>query len=172
MTVLHYLAYGSNLHPLRLEARIPARLLGAVRLRHWRLRFHKVGADGSGKCDLVAEPGACAYGAVYAIEAGHKPRLDAVEGEGYATRELEVELDGRRLAAFAYVARPGWIDPGAVPHRWYRQLVLWGALHHRFPARYVEAIAGIPARQDAALSRRRRHQALLARMRALYLHRD
>jgi len=172
VTVLHYLAYGSNLHPLRLEARIPARLLGTVRLHHWRLAFHKAGADGSGKCDLVAATGACAFGAVYAIEAWHKPRLDAIEGEGYAVRELEVELDGRRLAAFAYVARPGWIDPGARPHRWYRQLVLWGALHHRFPARYVEAIAGMPAMHDGKLPRRRRHQALLARMRAFHLHAD
>jgi len=50
----YYLAYGSILHPLRLGERISsAQLCGVTTLRGYRLAWHKRGADGSGKCDLV-----------------------------------------------------------------------------------------------------------------------
>ena len=76
--ILYYLAYGSNLHPVRLSERVPsAELLGVVELREYRLVFQKRGWDGSSKCTLVrtGETSVGAYGAMYAIDAIHKSRL-------------------------------------------------------------------------------------------------
>ena len=54
MTLLYYLAYGSNLHPVRLTERVPsARFLGLTSLFGYQLRFHKRHEpDGSGKCNM------------------------------------------------------------------------------------------------------------------------
>lgn len=88
MTDRFYLAYGSNLHPLRLVRRVPsARLVGTVPLPGYRLAFHKRGMDGSAKCDLelADESGSLAYGAVYSVAAQDIHGLDRLEdlGAGY-----------------------------------------------------------------------------------------
>ena len=52
---LLYFAYGSNLHPTRLGDRAPSvELVGTAVLEGHALRFHKRGADGSGKCNALA----------------------------------------------------------------------------------------------------------------------
>ncbi|TNF88372.1 MAG: gamma-glutamylcyclotransferase, partial [Gammaproteobacteria bacterium] len=44
MDSLYYFAYGSNMSPARLQARVPsARPLGVYRLKGHRLSFHKRG---------------------------------------------------------------------------------------------------------------------------------
>ena len=61
-TILN-LAYGSNLHRARIEARVEIQsIVGIVALPNWGLRFHKIGADGSGKCNLTQSQGETAYG--------------------------------------------------------------------------------------------------------------
>jgi hypothetical protein len=52
---LHYLAYGSNLHPIRLRQRVnSARLIATLSLPGYRVLFNKRGQDLSAKCNLVA----------------------------------------------------------------------------------------------------------------------
>src|SRR6187551_384352 len=47
-----YFAYGSNMAPQRLQARVPsATVVGVAVLRGYQLKFHKSGKDGSAKCD-------------------------------------------------------------------------------------------------------------------------
>ena len=49
---MKYLAYGSNMSLNRLRSRTPsARRLGVFELRRHKLKFHKVGQDGSAKCN-------------------------------------------------------------------------------------------------------------------------
>ena len=66
-----YFAYGSNLSSLRLQQRVPsARLVTTGRLLQHALLFHKIGRDGSAKCNafytgLEADT---LYGALYRIE--------------------------------------------------------------------------------------------------------
>lgn len=167
MSKLHYLAFGSNLHPIRLGERVPsARLLGRVELTGYRLAFHKRGADGSGKGDLVAAAeGSLAVGALFEMAAEDKPNLDAAEGAGYRCDTMTVELGGRPFEAFVYRGEAPYIDPELRPFRWYRDVIWHGARFNGAPSAYLDAIAAVPAMEDPDPDRRERHDALLERIR-------
>jgi len=154
---LHYFAYGSNLHPVRMSARVPSACSrGCAVLPGHRLRFHKRSSkDGSGKCDaqFTGNPGDRVYGTVYTLAAADKPHLDAIEGPGYTVVEQVVIQAGRRLPVFFYRAHPESIGPRLLPYDWYHALVLSGARHHGLPASYVAAIEAIKARPDPDTAR-------------------
>lgn len=163
---LLYLAYGSNLHPVRLGERVPsARVLGTVALSGWSLRFHKRSdVDGSAKCDLLrtAAESDLAYGAVYRMAARDKPALDAAEGAGYRQQNLEVDLDGAARQAFAYLAEPSYREESLPPYDWYRDLVAAGARFLGLPRSYVSAIEGVSAVPDTDQARCRHASTILA----------
>lgn len=63
-----YAAYGSNLHPVRLQERVKsASVRGTAVLEDWKLAFSKRSKDGSGKATLVELDGAQAHVAVYDV---------------------------------------------------------------------------------------------------------
>ena len=168
MSTLYYLAFGSNLHPLRLGERVPsARQVGRPLLPGYRLAFHKLGQDGSGKGDLVrtGESADYALGALFAVDAAEKPDLDAAEGEGYRADAMRLEVDGHVYEAFVYIGEEPYIDPDLRPYRWYRDLVWQGAHFQGAPRDYLEAIAAMPAVVDPDPERRQRNQSLLERIR-------
>lgn len=140
--LLYYLAYGSNLHPVRLRERVPsAELLDVVELRHYRLAFQKRGQDGSSKSNLArtGEEG------IYQIDSAHKPILDRIEGKGngYHDRQLPVGLHGKGYASLTYLAQPSYIENNLKPYHWYQTLVVLGAKYLRFPNAYVRSIESI-----------------------------
>ncbi len=148
-----YFAYGSNLHPARLAARAPsARLIGTGCWSGHRLAFHKIGQDGSAKCDapVATLPTDRVHGAIYQLADADLGRLDRIEGAGTGYDRALVTLDGDSgpLTANTYLARQGWIDPGLKPFGWYRLLVLAGAEHHSFPDSYLAAISAVSAIPD------------------------
>lgn len=149
-----YFAYGSNLHPARMRARVPsARVVAVGRVPGFRLAFRKSGRDGSAKCDLEPAPEATVWGALYRFAAAEQPALDAAEGPGYYIARVTVATAEGVVEAFTYRARRDWIDEAAVPYDWYRDLVLAGARAHDLPQMYVAAIAGIDAIADADTNR-------------------
>jgi gamma-glutamylcyclotransferase len=165
---LTYFAYGSNLHPTRLGERLPgARLLTLGQLRGHRLRFHKRGRDGSGKCDChhTGEGQDTVLGVLYRISRTHKATLDRIEGIGYHSVRIRVVAGGTTATAYTYVARPGHVDTQLRPYAWYRDLVVRGAEHHGFPRDYIHMIAATHVIQDPDPLRRALHAALLARIR-------
>ncbi len=169
VTERYYLAYGSNLHPVRLARRLPsARLVGTAPLPGYRLAFHKRGMDGSAKCDLALsdEPGSVAYGAVFAIARDEIGRLDQFEGlgAGYFKEQVTLRVDGVRLSAFVYFASDTHIDRELAPFDWYKGIVLAGVRRHRFPRGYFEQIKAVPYRVDPDETRRAEMTALLARL--------
>ncbi|MFM1891719.1 MAG: hypothetical protein RLZ44_796, partial [Pseudomonadota bacterium] len=100
MDALLYLAYGSNLLPARLQARVPsARVRGTACLPSWQLRFHKRGRDGSAKCDLVrtGDPSHRVHAAIYVLAARDLPALDQAEdlGRSYHRHELALPPYGQ-----------------------------------------------------------------------------
>lgn len=165
----YYLAYGSNLHPLRLSERVSsARFLQTVRLEGWRLDFHKRSADFSAKCDLrhTKNPADIAYGAIYSMDPAEKPVLDHYEacGFGYDPVPVTVECDGRPITCFTYSAHKDYVDPCLHPYSWYKDIVYLGARFHGFPGPYLEAIVGTPAIPDPDRERHLLHEALIGRL--------
>ncbi|TVS10495.1 MAG: gamma-glutamylcyclotransferase [Wenzhouxiangella sp.] len=169
VTTLHYLAYGSNLHPLRLRERVPsASLLGVVNLSGQNVVFQKISPDGSSKCDLVATGRTgMAFGALYAIDRRHLGALDAVEGlgAGYDRHVFPLQFRGRDLRPFTYRASGTHVHPDLKPFRWYRDLVLAGASYLGLPQTYRRTLAGVSAMDDPDAVRRSDHKALLTRIR-------
>lgn len=156
-----YLAYGSNLHPRRLEARIGAvELLGVAALPGWTLRFDKRGGDGSAKANLHAAPGTerVARAAAYAVRAEQVSRLDVFEGcgRGYETMPMTVRVGHEELSAFTYLAPSQWISADLLPFDWYVDLIVSGARFHGFDQAYVREISQHAAREDPDRARARR----------------
>jgi gamma-glutamylcyclotransferase (GGCT)/AIG2-like uncharacterized protein YtfP len=163
----NYLAYGSNLHPLRLTGRVPnACLVGTTELRGYRLGFHKRSVDGSAKCTLhyAADSDDIAYAAVYSITENEVAVLDAIEGvgEGYDRQHLSVTLGDERLDVFTYIASETYVVFDLEPYHWYKGLVLAGAQYHDFPPHYIQAIGAVSSRQDTDTRRRIENENLLA----------
>ena len=148
-----YFAYGSNLHPLRLKARVPsAEFSGTGVLKGRRLAIHKRSwKDGSGKCD-VPEAGSFeqVHGALFQISAADRSTLAGIEGVGKGYEELAVRIESACGAVDAYLfrAQTDFIDPTLRPFDWYKALVLAGAVFHRFPEDYVAAIESVPSIVD------------------------
>lgn len=169
----HYLAYGSNLHPLRLAERIPSsRLLGITLLARHTVSFAKRSWDRSAKCTLVFtdNPDDAAHCAVYELDEGERHLLDRAEGlgSGYEEAMFEVQIDGRAVVAFAYVAATSHRVTGLPPYDWYMALVIEGARYHGFPDAYIADLSDIECRPDPDPVRNRRHADLLDRIRMLH----
>ncbi len=141
-----YFAYGSNLALARMCERVAsARVVTTGQLAGYRLALDKRGADGSGKANLVREPGSVVWGVVYSIDAADWAGLDACE-PGYARIEVEVSTPLRRLAAQTYRARI--LTDRPVAFDWYKRLILEGAREHGLPPEWLEILAALPERPD------------------------
>ena len=155
MSSYRYAAYGSNLHPGRLRARVPsAAFVGTGFLPSYSLRFHKRGKkDGSGKCNIVVgESGV--FVAVFEIAKAERIALDKCEGLGYGYNHREIEIPEHGLCS-TYIADPSAVDDTLRPVDWYKEYVLRGARFHGFPIEYVAALESISADADSDRSRSR-----------------
>lgn len=169
MPTVHYLAYGSNLHPLRLAARVPsARVIGVIEMPGYLLAFHKRSVDASGKCLIYTEQEEHhkMYGVLYEFDARDKTNLDALEGngKGYSEQLVQFSLNGETYKPYIYIAQSTHIDPTLVPYHWYKSLVLAGARYHNFPPEYIAAIETTPSKPDPDAKRRQENEGLLRQM--------
>jgi len=153
-------AYGSNMSLTRLRARTPsARLVAVATLPAHRLGFHKVGQDGSGKCDAQAtgNPDDRVSGVVFDIADMEKPALDQIEGLGAGYDEKVVQVvttEGKALSPSMYFATH--IDASRKPYFWYKEHVLIGARENNLPADCIEQIESIEAIDDPDQARHER----------------
>ena len=145
-TAYRYFAYGSNMSSARLRQRTPsARALGIARLPGHALRWHKLGRDGTGKCD-IARCGESAnevvWGVLYEIAMAEKELLDRIEGLGigYSEAQIRVKTATGSVWALTYQAKPERIDAALKPLPDYKAHVLGGAVEHGLPAHYVAAL--------------------------------
>ena len=163
MKTQHYLAYGSNLHPRRLQHRVPsARVIGTVGLMGWQLKFHKRGQDASAKCNIIqtGKTADVVYGAIYEMLASERHVLDKVEGlnSGYSLAHIEIADQG---TAFFYVAEKEYIDNDLLPFDWYKEFVVAGGRFHAFPETYLAQINRINAMPDYDEARHQQHMTIL-----------
>jgi len=164
MKTQRYLAYGSNLHPRRLQYRVPsARVIGTVGLMGWQLQFHKRGQDASAKCNIIqtGKTADVVYGAIYEMLASEKAELDKVEGlnSGYSLAHMELADQG---AAFFYVAEKEYIDNELLPFDWYKELVVAGGRFHAFPETYLAQINCVNTIADHDEARQQQHMEIVA----------
>ena len=159
-----YFAYGSNMSLRRLRARVPsAQRFKVATLHAHRLAFHKIGTDGSAKCDIspCTHGQATVFGVLYTMAARHRAALDRAEGlgNGYEVKQLDVvALDGERVSAFSYYATA--VDDALQPFDWYLRHVLHGARENALPADYTARIAAIATVRDPDPERARRELAI------------
>ncbi len=164
MAVVKYFAYGSNLLPERLRRRAPsARVVGPAVLEGYCLRFHKRGADQSGKCDAfrTGDRRDHVLGVIYELAETDRPVLDRIEGPGYATVQIKVSVGRDVMRAFTYIAKPAHIDATLIPLDWYREFVLAGARRHGLDEAYVRSIEAIQAQPDPDTARSEENRAIL-----------
>ena len=159
---LFYAAYGSNLHPARLQQRTPsARLVTTTKLDGWQLCFHKrSNFDGSGKCNILMGQGSV-HVAIFELAPADKPLLDRVEGLGNGYEEATIQLP-EIGSAFVYVAAESHIDDQLKPFSWYKALVVAGCGYHKFPRPYVRVVKRIDDLRDPDSDRHDRHMSLIA----------
>lgn len=165
MTHIRYVAYGSNLHPLRLTQRVPsARLLGTSHLPSRALEFHKRSVDGSAKCTIL-EPGDGVHVAVYDFLSEEKAWLDEIEGlgVGYEHHAIDVPEFG---ACYTYVATSTHTSGSLNPYDWYKEIVLLGCYRHAFPCDYVARIEAIATVADPDSERNGRNWEIVELLRS------
>lgn len=161
---MKYFAYGSNMSLPRLRARVPsAEVHGVFELRAHVLRFHKVGMDGTAKCDayFTGESADRVEGVVYVLDPNEVAALDKAEGLGNGYIKQTVELfdqQGRATQAFTYVATK--VDASLRPLCWYRQHVVAGAKERGLSEDYLSAIESVEVIRDVDADRLRRELAV------------
>ena len=162
--VARYFAYGSNMHSRRLGERLnSARRVGVCALAGHALRFHKVGRDGSAKCDAHPTGNGAdqVWGVLYEIAKAEEAVLDRVEGlgVGYCKRQVKLtNVRGEASDAFTYCAIR--INAALRPFYWYKRHVLEGAREAGLPGIYISAIERQPAVPDPCSGRERRELAI------------
>ncbi len=157
---MHYAAYGSNLHPVRLAKRLAsARLVGTAQLAQWSLCFHKRSKDQSGKCSIVPRHGGVHF-AIFDISEEDKAVLDEIEGLGQGYSAISLDLPGFGPCA-SYIAEESYLDESLRPYDWYKELVLAGARFHGFPDHYVAQVESVPTSDDPEALRQTRQWELV-----------
>lgn len=142
---LHF-AYGSNMSPKLMRRHAPtAKPLGAARLPGYRFTI-----TGDGYASVEPARGEAVHGVVWRIMARDRVTLDAWENVAaglYRCETLPVFVEGRRMPALVYIARPkgeGQPRPG------YMELVVAAAREWDLPEDYVLSLEGwLPPRPAA-----------------------
>ena len=136
-------AYGSNLAASEIGAWCPeARFAGVARLPDHRLALNRRSIRwGGGAVDVVPAPGEEVWGALYEVPDGALDGLDTKEGQGWAYRRVDVDVEraGRRVPATAYevVAK----EPEEVPATpEYAALLVRAARERGLPDHYVRRL--------------------------------
>ena len=164
MSYLKYFAYGSNMLTERLRRRVPStRPVGRARLDGWKLCFHKRGADGSAKCDII-EAKASVHGVLFDIDPDERHLLDRAEGlgSGYDIANVELATARGALDAFCYVASPSHIDGELLPFGWYRDFVLHGAFEHELPQAYRQRLRQVEYLSDDNTARAAKNRKIVS----------
>lgn len=164
----YYLAYGSNLHPLRLYERISSsQFIDTVELSGHNVYFHKhCTLDGSGKCNLVYTGNSehRALAAVYEMDLSQKPLLDEFEGVGYQTVTETIPVAGNNQEVFWYQAIDNFINNSLQPYDWYQQIVVLGSDYHQFPEAYRQHLHSFGSISDPDPERHQDRFGLIERM--------
>jgi len=139
-----YFAYGSNLHFPQLQERAPsARALGVAQLPGYRLAFTRKSTRWNGlAADVVPDPTASVYGALYSLHVEDLAGLDRSEFQGIGYRRVSVEpifaSTGAPITAFTYEVINR--QPEGKPPPAYLARIIEGARATGLPASWLEVL--------------------------------
>ena len=145
MSGMLYFAYGSNLDLRQMRRRCPgSTVVGRARLPDYRLGFTRYATKRKGGvADIVPEPGAEVWGALYSVDDAGMASLDEFEGVPRAYRRIDVVVlddeDIEREAIAYFANKTGEFAPG----RAYLGLIITGCRDHKLPEEYVQALESI-----------------------------
>ena len=128
----------------RIKNRInSANIISSGTLENYKLMFHKISEDDSGKCDsfFTDNPTDNIYWVIYSINEKDLDKLDIFEarGHGYEKKPVVIKrFNGNKVKAFTYCATD--IDEGLKPYTWYKYHVLLGAVENDLPPDYISFI--------------------------------
>ena len=157
---MYYFSYGSNMSTPRMLKRVPsAKVIALGSLNNHKLKFHKIGKDGSSKCNifetLVSKD--IVYGVVYKIRESEKANLDHAEGLGlgYEQKSVKVSIiNNQSILAMTYYATK--IKEELKPYHWYKEHVVRGAIENKLPSEYVTKIESVESEEDPEEKRKAR----------------
>lgn len=153
--MLHYFAYGSNMHPQQMAERCPgARALGAGILEGWRFFITT-----RGTASIVPDDSSRVHGVVWRCGPPHFHALDRYEGvhwRNYARRVVTIESRAEGvLAAHTYVGFRRY--PGRARANYMRTAVIPGAQAFGLPSDYIEELESwLPNRIQGPIATRYR----------------
>ncbi|MBE7463014.1 MAG: gamma-glutamylcyclotransferase [Planctomycetes bacterium] len=150
-----YFTYGSSLATDQKKNRTGfIREVKRARLDGYRLAFNKRGSDGSGKANIVAEPGETVWCTVFRCSPDALREMDKHEGVAgghYSRTAVRVRGDGdEALDAVAYVAGTAFLDNSLSPSHEYLQTILRGAREHHLPDDYISRVQAVASQSDSA----------------------
>ena len=152
-----YFAYGSNMSSRRLKKRVEsANVISTGILEKYKLKFHKISEDGSGKCDAYFTNvlNDKINGVIYSIHEKDLDKLDIFEarGHGYEKKPVVIKrFNSNKVKAFTYCATD--IDEGLKPYTWYKYHVLHGAVENDLPHDYITFIDSFKSEDDEKMER-------------------
>jgi gamma-glutamylcyclotransferase (GGCT)/AIG2-like uncharacterized protein YtfP len=137
-----YFAYGSNLDMRQFRRRCPgSEVVGRARLPDYRLAFTRYSTKRKGGvADIVPNPGAEVWGALYHVDEPGMLALDEFENAPRSYRRETVRVfddEGVEREAVAYIAHATGVF---APSRMYLGLIVNGAREHGLPDDYVAAL--------------------------------
>lgn len=144
-----YFAYGSNLWPEQMRARLGELFNDKERsaifqprvatLPHHRLNFSMLGSNGSYYANVVPDQGEV-LGVIYQLNSRALEILDRFEA-GYQRELLQVyDVTNMAYEAVVYVANTESYTASGKPDLEYLQRILRGGIHHGLPGDYLRQI--------------------------------
>ena len=106
--MLHYFAYGSNLHHSQMKRRCPnCRFIKKITLRNYSLTFRsKYGA-----ADIEKKMGKKVYGALYIISKAAEKRLDVYEEYPFLYKKMYFRYQNKKVMTYIMVKKSKLVPP-------------------------------------------------------------
>ena len=106
--MVHYFAYGSNLHHQQMKRRCPnCRFVKKIILRNYTLTFRsKYGA-----ADIEKKMGKKVYGALYIISKAAEKRLDIYEEYPFLYKKMYFKYQNKKVMTYIMVKKSKFVPP-------------------------------------------------------------
>jgi cation transport regulator ChaC len=159
----NYFAYGSNMSEKRLVDRVgPVSKIGTGMMHGWKLKFSKIGMDGTGKANIHPVEGSTVHGIVFRLSTEQMNELDKYEGvpthysrktvtvhhhhdsdlfSTFSLESINITSVAPTREAVAYIALEEMVsETPLLPTEEYLNFILSGCRENEFPHHIIRTI--------------------------------